>query len=199
MFLASHRLPLPAASLARSVRSTGMHADKSAQQDVTSVDASNAATRDVRARRIVVRGELDNAPSIHLARGQALIGDDFSRIVNGVLTKLWTCAQHKAGRLGADDRRQGRTDDARHRCLAARTAWGDWHVQSLRGRCRCETLFRPARLGSAPHGVTHGDGAARRPVPHALCLTRSRRSCPVHPIRGPVKDHLLTPRTRLSS
>jgi len=56
-----------------------MHADKSAQQDVTSVDASNAATRDVRARRIVVRGELDNAPSIYLARGQALIGDDFSR------------------------------------------------------------------------------------------------------------------------
>ena len=92
MFLASHRLPLPAASLARSVRSTGMHADKSAQQDVTSVDASNAATRDVRARRIVVRGELDNAPSIYLARGQALIGDDFSRIVNGVLTKLWAIA-----------------------------------------------------------------------------------------------------------
>jgi len=176
-----------------------MHADKSAQQDVTSVDASNAATRDVRARRIVVRGELDNAPSIHLARGQALIGDDFSRIVNGVLTKLWAIA------LSIKPGGSAQTIDVKgalttHGAVSRRSNCMERLAPSKSpGALSLRDLFRPARLGSAPHGVTHGDGAARRPVPHALCLTRSRRSCPVHPIRGPVKDHLLTPRTRLSS
>ncbi|HEX8012342.1 MAG TPA: hypothetical protein VF814_15610 [Casimicrobiaceae bacterium] len=53
-----------------------MPADIPAQQDVASLDELIAAARDCRARQIVVRGKLEDAPSIRLAPGHALIGED---------------------------------------------------------------------------------------------------------------------------
>ena len=43
---------------------------------VTTIDDLIAACRDTGARRVIVNGTLENAPSIRLAPGQALLGED---------------------------------------------------------------------------------------------------------------------------
>ena len=113
---------------------------------VTTIDDLIAACRDTGARRVIVNGTLENAPSIRLAPGQALLGEDdhgsiaFAHGVDGL--QLTTDNQVSGLRLTASPDKRVIFNDTQvaglgRMRLAGITAIGQVQILVREGSCRC--------------------------------------------------------------